>query len=127
MKAVPHLSIETLLYHYGAETVPEGDRWRKMRCILPDHDDRHPSASVNVDAGKFVCYACDFKGDGYDLIQRIEGCDFRASLGFAASIPDARCEEVSPLDDDRGAWLPRKPGHSPRAGTFSPDWLGIGA
>jgi len=44
--------------------------WQPVRC--PNRDahsrgDRRPSASVNLELGRFRCHACGLAGDGYDL------------------------------------------------------------
>ena len=41
-----------------------GDEWQ---CLCPYHDDTHPSFSVNVESGVFICFACGVKGTMNDL------------------------------------------------------------
>jgi CHC2 zinc finger len=44
---------------------------KAVRC--PYHDDKHPSASIHFDADgvwRFHCFACDWKGDVFDVIAR---------------------------------------------------------
>ena len=78
------LSIAAVLEYYGATSVPEGGRWRPIRCPL--HDDRNPSASVNTMTERFRCFSCDFNGDALDLIQLREGFDYTRSVEFAETV-----------------------------------------
>ncbi len=44
--------------------------WQSVRCPnqgAHSRGDRSPSASVNLDLGRFRCHACGLAGDGYDL------------------------------------------------------------
>lgn len=41
---------------------PSDTRWAPIRCFLAGHEDRHKSASVNVDSGGWRCHACNRKG-----------------------------------------------------------------
>jgi len=43
--------------HVKYEVVP-GSEWVKCVCINPDHDDKHPSAGVNVHSAIFNCFSC---------------------------------------------------------------------
>jgi len=49
--------------------------WQKVRCPSEyhRHGDRNPSASVNVPVGQYHCHACELKGDGFDLMHKVEG------------------------------------------------------
>ena len=49
--------------------------WQKVRCPSDAHahGDRNPSASVNLPIGQFTCFACDLRGDGFDLMLALEG------------------------------------------------------
>ena len=40
------------------EVVP-GSEWVKCVCINPDHDDRNPSAGVNIESGVHYCFSCN--------------------------------------------------------------------
>lgn len=54
--------------------------WQPVQCGF--HDDRTASASVSPDAGKFHCFACDFSGDVYDILQKAEGMTYREALAW---------------------------------------------
>jgi DNA primase len=70
----------TRLYEHLGERLPSGYGWKSVRCVNPEHEDRHKSASVHATAGKYHCFACDLKGDGFDLAQAIEGWDAKETL-----------------------------------------------
>lgn len=74
--------MEAVLLHYGADTVPNGNGWRPMRC--PFHDDRNASASTNGEA--FTCHACGVHGDSLAVIMNREQCSFKDALQVAESL-----------------------------------------
>ena len=41
------------------------------RCPLPDHDDRNPSFSFNVETGQNFCHSCGWKGNAYTLAKTL--------------------------------------------------------
>ena len=51
--------------------IPPHHGWIKVRCAI--HMESRPSAVVNLEAGKFRCYAGCGHGDLYDLIGIVEG------------------------------------------------------
>lgn len=59
-----------------------------MRC--PFHCDRAASGSYNTSLERFRCHGCDIHGDGYDLIQAVERCDFRTALERARTLATFR-------------------------------------
>ena len=34
--------------------------WVRVQCMNPEHDDKHPSAGINVDTGLHHCFSCQF-------------------------------------------------------------------
>ena len=60
--------------------VPSGFGWRKMRCVNPAHNDRNPSASINLQTGRFNCFACGLSGDVYDLAHTLDGLTWKQAL-----------------------------------------------
>lgn len=68
----------------GIEIRRETPRWHAVKC--PFHGDRAASASYNPSLQRFKCHACDVGGDGYDLIQQVERCDFMTALARATEI-----------------------------------------
>lgn len=56
--------------------------WSKIRC--PFHSDDHPSARINLDTGRFRCFACNApSGDSFDVIMEREGIDFNDARKWA--------------------------------------------
>ena len=41
---------------------------REMSCFFPDHDDKDPSMSVNVNDGVYFCHGCGKKGNAYQYL-----------------------------------------------------------
>jgi hypothetical protein len=37
-------------------------KWARIRCFLPDHPEKNPSAQIDTETGGFVCFSCDAKG-----------------------------------------------------------------
>lgn len=74
--------LSTTLEHYGCDlSRARTTGWAKVKC--PFHDDRTPSASVNLEAGKFRCFVCDKQGDSIDLIMEAEGISFKDAIAYA--------------------------------------------
>ena len=77
----------------------QGDRWRKVgaewvrNCVLPDHEDRVPSFSVDPQKNVWFCHGCIRGGDVITLAQRawdIDRADVAAAqilLTFGHKIP----------------------------------------
>ena len=76
--------IEIVLKHFGANYIPSGRGWRKMKC--PFHNDSHASAGVNHELEAFNCLGCDITGDIYNIIQKIEGVEFVEAKSRAKEI-----------------------------------------
>ena len=78
------LDAREVLVHYGAEHVTEqpgedGTTELVHSCLIdrvePHHRNRdaNPSASVNVEKRKFICYASQWRGDLFHLVMKMEG------------------------------------------------------
>lgn len=83
----PDYPIGPILEHYGVNIPSRRGGWVKVRC--PIHEDRSPSAGVNFDANRFVCYAgcTDPRGeDAVGLIQLVENLAFPAALKEAEGL-----------------------------------------
>ena len=66
-------SITAAYDYYGLQILGRDvGQWRKAQCPIPDHEDSNPSASINEDACRWRCHACDRGGDIYDLIMEQE-------------------------------------------------------
>lgn len=90
------IPIKPTLEHYGADYVPDNERWSKMRCINPEHEDRNGSASVNTapDFQLFVCHGCGLKGNAAQIIMKLEDCDFQTAVASAAEYAGQSTEGV---------------------------------
>lgn len=65
-----------VLDYYHVEYKPTRLGWQKVRCMNPMghvHGDRNPSASVNLEHGWFHCFSCGLEGDGYTIMNTLEG------------------------------------------------------
>ena len=78
------LDAREVLAHYGAEHITEqpgenGTTELVHSCLIdrvePHHKngDANPSASVNIEKRKFICYASNWRGDLFHLIMKMEG------------------------------------------------------
>lgn len=56
--------------------------WQAVRC--PYHGDRNASASVNIDTGKFHCFACGIHEDVIGLIRQDTGVSYVEAVETAA-------------------------------------------
>lgn len=74
--------------------------WQKTLCVL--HDERQPSATVNLEAGKWSCFAGCGHGDVYDLIGIHEGLpefpDQKAYADERGWLQEERGPEPSPMN-----------------------------
>ena len=79
---LPDFPIEQILIHLGADSVPTGTGWRRMRC--PFHEDRTASASVSTTA--FRCHSCEVRGDALKLLQTQLNLSFVEALNLAREL-----------------------------------------
>ena len=52
--------------------------WQSISCPIKHahtHGDKNKSASLNMSIGRINCHGCGFSGDGYDLMEALEGLD----------------------------------------------------
>jgi DNA primase len=78
------LTIEAVLLHYNAASVPQGVGWRPMIC--PFHKDHVKSGSVNHDQNKFRCHTCGVAGHPLDLIEKQENLKEAEAVEWARQI-----------------------------------------
>ena len=59
----------TAILRKAGSKVEGRGRWRKVRCISPNHEDKNPSASVNLmnDTAGYKCFSCGLTGDPWKL------------------------------------------------------------
>lgn len=58
--------LELAWLEYSGEEIPPHHGWVKVKCAL--HSERRASAQVNLETGKWRCFAGCGYGDVYDLI-----------------------------------------------------------
>lgn len=83
-------SLAVVLEHYGVMVKPNKVK-QMVRC--PIHRERRASCTVALEGPDdewFRCHACDAKGDVFDLVMRMESCDFKAALAVIEGIPGAK-------------------------------------
>ncbi len=87
------LTIDDVLLHYGAKSIPQGVGWRPMKC--PFHDDAHASASVNHDEqGAFKCHTCGVQGPPLKIIETQEHLKADEAVEFTRQILGASVSEL---------------------------------
>jgi len=59
-----------------------GDKWVRIRCLHPDHADKHPACDVNMQHGGIHCKACAFKGDYVDVAVVTRGYSEREAIAW---------------------------------------------
>lgn len=101
-RELPRPPIEAVLRELGAEFVPTGFGWQRMRCFA--HEDRTPSAAVNHELDGYTCHSCDLSGDGLKLLMEVLGLDWKEALRRAEALcgpsenkPAARRRRASDL------------------------------
>jgi DNA primase len=65
----------------GLPTGRQGDTG-KLWWLCPFHDDSNPSFNVDPEANRWRCYGCGAHGDAADLVEAVQGCDFKAAVDF---------------------------------------------
>lgn len=99
-------SMRDVLLHYGA-SLPYGTTgWVKMKCCF--HPDSHASAVVNYDLNAYKCFACEAKGDVYNLIMNEEGVEFVEAVKIAERISPTGGVAIQPKSSSRRG-VSRKP------------------
>jgi len=86
-----------VLDRYGVQ-VRQKLGWQPVRCINDSwhyKGDRNPSAAVNVPLGRYMCHACDLRGDGFQIMldmEQMAAKDVLVALGMVAG--EERKEET---------------------------------
>lgn len=112
-KSVP---IDKVINHHVALKY----KGRNAYGLCPFHNDKHiGSFVVNVNKGKFACYACGAKGDGVDFVSQICGIDsYEAAITICDEEGLISHSDAMDLRETRGKKLaveklPRKVYHKP--------------
>lgn len=88
------------LYGQLLQKVRPYDGGKHAMAVCPFHDDKGPSLSVSLEDGRYVCKACDAKGNVYTLVAHVE----RLSKEDAAK----RVRALAGVTDDKPAARTRK-------------------
>ncbi len=73
----PRGDLAAVWLSYGGR-IPSGSGWVKTIC--PVHQERKPSATINIEEGAFKCFSCGAQGDVIALIRAIEDCTYQQAL-----------------------------------------------
>jgi len=103
----------TLLTQHGADLSGLRGSRGTIRCILPGHDDRTPSLSLDVDASLFHCFGC---GEGGGLRR------LRDLLSVAPTPSHERSFTASPPQPTRQAVRRREPAGARLGAKWLPWW-----
>lgn len=94
--------LERAWEHYGGVLPTRGN---KAHCPL--HEDRTASAVVNLETGKWKCYAGCGRGDVYDLIKLAEKVGFGEAKKVAEKFGAGEAPKRSKKRPGRkGEWIP---------------------
>ncbi len=52
----------------------------QAQALCPEHDDHHPSLSIDLKTGLFKCFGCDFEGDVFTFHRRKHNLSFREAV-----------------------------------------------
>lgn len=91
-----------------------------VHCPDPDHDDRNPSASINVKKGLWICYSC---GAGGHVDQLLDGVQVSEDIHTEDLV--AELEKAVDSLQDTSAYLPER-WLDQFLGPPHPYWLGRG-
>ena len=69
---------------YIPDLKKNGDKW-VGRCPLPMHNDKSPSFTIFKDM-RACCYGCSENLNIFQLVERMEGCDFKTALEKVKSV-----------------------------------------
>lgn len=71
---LPELAIEVTKIN------KKGEAW--ALCPSPDHDERSPSWSINLDTGEHHCFSCGWSGNFFSLVEAVTGYDEEKTEGW---------------------------------------------
>ena len=69
------VSMLEVLQLYGQYPVRGRNNYR---CFA--HSDNHPSAGLTKSGDKFHCFACNYTGNIFDVVQHFEKCDLKTAM-----------------------------------------------
>lgn len=92
-------NLAAVMSHYGIP-FKQSSGWRKAQCPSMHHDDKDPSASINLTSGVWVCHGCGRQGDALDLIMERDNVDFQDAQRKAQSITH---QDLRHMGGDKGS------------------------
>lgn len=76
--------IGVVLEHYHGAPIPTGFHGRaKVKCVSPEHQDQHASASVDHNKNTYKCFGCGLQNDSIGFIMQEGSLDFTEAKSFA--------------------------------------------
>ena len=68
------IDVKELFEEYGIKRIRQ--KGNELQFCCPFHDDRNPSASLNIELGIYNCFSCGARGTLVDFIAQMEGISF---------------------------------------------------
>ena len=65
--------------------IPAGTK--KIRCPLPDHEDKNPSVEIYKNGTRWRCFRCDKGGSVIDLYMAIHNVSFKDAVSALSDGP----------------------------------------
>ncbi len=86
-----HIRIETVnskdilivCDNLGIQYKQSGNRYV---ALCPIHNDKHPSFTIYPDSNSFYCFGCNVGGNNINLVEQVNGCDFKEAMQFLFNI-----------------------------------------
>jgi DNA primase len=95
------LNVEELLQSKDISYIPKGGDY-EIRCLNPEHEDRHPSLRIDRITGIFNCFSCGFKGNLFNHYgEKVNRLQMRREL-LKKKINNKRAESIGitfPVDN----------------------------
>lgn len=75
--------IEVLRNDFGIKNIhPDSKGWVKCSCIMPAHNDKHPSAGFNINNGFYSCFSCNTKTNIYKLLSQLKNISYKDAVKY---------------------------------------------
>jgi DNA primase len=89
--------IEILRNDFNIQEIkPNSQGWVKVRCILPGHNDKHPSAAFNLNNGIYNCFSCHTTTNIYKLTSQLKNISYSDAVKYIDGEIDV---EQAPLNN----------------------------
>ena len=96
--------LQAVFSHYGLDLPLGGEK----SILCPVHDDSRRSASVNSDKGVWVCYACNGRGSGIQIIMARENLTYSEARRWAEKNIGKETTKQAPARGRKSSnrWIP---------------------